>query len=101
LSDFPRWRSHKTVEAFQIGIIIEGAAGSVLVSAPTEPFDPDPHAQTVSYRVHVDPLYVARHHPAVGGYYVRYADGYESFSPAAAFEAGYTRIRDGEETRGT
>jgi hypothetical protein len=28
----------------------------------------------------------------VGGYYVRYEDGYESWSPAKAFEDGYTRI---------
>jgi hypothetical protein len=26
------------------------------------------------------------------GYYVRYEDGYESWSPSEAFEAGYTRI---------
>lgn len=28
----------------------------------------------------------------VGGYFVRYADGYESWSPAAAFESGYREI---------
>lgn len=27
-----------------------------------------------------------------GGYYVVYEDGYKSFSPAAAFELGYTRL---------
>lgn len=27
----------------------------------------------------------------IGGYYVRYADGFESWSPAKAFEEGYTR----------
>ena len=31
--------------------------------------------------------------PGVGGYFVRYEDGYESFSPAAAFEGGHTPIR--------
>ena len=30
--------------------------------------------------------------PRVGGYYVVYADGYKSFSPATAFEEGYTKI---------
>lgn len=29
---------------------------------------------------------------AVGGFFVRYDDGYESWSPAGAFEGGYTRI---------
>jgi hypothetical protein len=28
----------------------------------------------------------------VGGYYVVYEDGYDSFSPAAAFEAGYAAL---------
>ena len=32
------------------------------------------------------------HQPYVGGYYVVYEDGYTSFSPAEAFEAGYTKI---------
>jgi hypothetical protein len=34
--------------------------------------------------------YVVKHNPKVGGYYVVYKDGYESFSPADAFEDGYT-----------
>lgn len=29
----------------------------------------------------------------VGGYYVVYEDGYESWSPAEAFEKGYTLIQ--------
>lgn len=28
----------------------------------------------------------------VGGYYVEYADGYTSWSPAKAFEEGHTRV---------
>ena len=40
----------------------------------------------------VDRDYLAKHEPVVGGYYVVYADGYTSFSPAKAFEDGYTRI---------
>ena len=33
-----------------------------------------------------------KHSPEVGGYYVVYKDGYKSFSPAKAFEEGYTKI---------
>jgi len=33
--------------------------------------------------------YFEKHDPKVGGYYVRYEDGYESWSPAEAFESGY------------
>jgi hypothetical protein len=36
--------------------------------------------------------YVKKHNPQAGGYWVQYEDGYESFSPAAAFESGYTLI---------
>jgi hypothetical protein len=43
-------------------------------------------------KFHVDADYVRKHKPQQDGYYVVYADGYKSFSPAAAFEQGYTRI---------
>ncbi len=37
--------------------------------------------------------YFEKHTPEVGGYFVQYKDGYKSFSPAAAFEEGYTLSR--------
>jgi hypothetical protein len=36
--------------------------------------------------------YIHKHNPQIGGYYVLYEDGYESFSPADAFESGYSLI---------
>ena len=33
-----------------------------------------------------------KHRPESGGYFVVYKDGYESFSPAEAFEDGYTLV---------
>jgi hypothetical protein len=36
--------------------------------------------------------FVEKHAPEPGGYFVVYADGYRSFSPAQAFESGYTEI---------
>ncbi len=36
--------------------------------------------------------YFRKHNPTAGGYYVVYEDGYKSFSPAKAFEEGYTRL---------
>lgn len=36
--------------------------------------------------------YVERCRPQIGGYFVVYEDSYESYSPAKAFEDGYTRI---------
>ncbi len=40
----------------------------------------------------VDADFVSKHRPKVGGYYVVYKDGYKSFSPADAFEDGYTKL---------
>lgn len=38
--------------------------------------------------------YYKKHLPKAGGYWVLYQDGYESFSPAEAFEGGYTLIKE-------
>jgi hypothetical protein len=101
----PRWRCHKIVEAVKIAAVnprhpgpdddlvndkeltewyrLHG--GAVLELADTgEP----PLHMLVSY------AYYVKHKPEAGGYFVRYEDGYESFSPAKAFEDGYTRIGD-------
>lgn len=39
-----------------------------------------------------------KHEPVIGGYLVKYDDGYESFSPAAAFEGGYALVRNSPST---
>jgi len=36
--------------------------------------------------------WVKEKHAEAGGYYVMYKDGYSAFSPAEAFEEGYTFI---------
>lgn len=36
--------------------------------------------------------YLMKHDPKPGGYYVLYGDGYDSYSPAQAFEEGYSRL---------
>lgn len=77
----PKWRSHKVVRAAQIiGIDPSGSATvTLLFKHPVLPL-------TVSF------LYVNKHEPQIGGYYVLYEDGYESWSPADSFEAGNTLI---------
>lgn len=83
----PRYRCHKTVSALKILAVVEpswshsGPAGSAWLTGEG-PYPP----------VSVTPEYVRKHNPQPGGYYVVYDDGYKSFSPASAFEAGYTRI---------
>lgn len=40
----------------------------------------------------MDGDWCAKHKPEEGGYYVQYEDGYTSYSPAKAFEDGYTKV---------
>lgn len=88
-----RYRSHKVVEAAKIVQVVFRSTNYEILLAPGE--------ETV--RVSDD--WISRHLPAdetepgffVGGYFVRYADGYESWSPAEAFEEGYTACGEPDE----
>ena len=91
----PKFQSHKVVEAFKINDISKYPDGSALLV----PLD------TALTPIRVPLAYVTKHEPQVGGYYVRYPDGYESWSPAEAFESGYTALDgvadgDREQTEG-
>jgi hypothetical protein len=76
----PRWQSHKIVDGDKIikvwhsGTRWDLACG-VTIEVSQQLENRVPHG--------VDPL---------GGYYVRYNDNFESWSPSEAFEKGYTRI---------
>lgn len=88
-AELPRYQSHKKVWALKIAGIIRDGDG--------EDRDSDGSAMITPYEgryapFKVDAEYMAKHKPQVGGYYVLYDDGYKSWSPAEAFEAGYTRI---------
>lgn len=78
---FKRWKSHKIVTAGKIVAIVDYPLSSELtvLNDKDEPV-----------RFGVSKEYREKHKPQVGGYWVRYMDGYESFSPAEAFEDGYT-----------
>ena len=94
--NLPKYKCHKVVGALKIARISrnwgkeahEGYATRVLTGAVLIPTDDryDPIMVAASY--------VTKHTPQSGGYYVVYEDGYESFSPAAAFEEGYTLVRE-------
>lgn len=67
---------HKTVEASVIHAVnlrLNGARSLILDAGTIE----------------VSAEWVEKHQPQVGGYFVQYADGYQSYSPAKAFEEGY------------
>lgn len=88
----PKYKSHKEVWALKIDDIHydkdeahktgRESDGSALIKPAEEGYAP----------FRVDLAYVRKHDPKIGGYYVVYKDGYKSFSPAKAFEEGYTRI---------
>ena len=82
--DYPIYRCHKEVTAFKIDQIRTRFFYTEAILYPKDDrLDP----------VFVNIDYIEKHQPEAGGYWVRYDDGYESYSPATAFEAGYTRIK--------
>ncbi|WP_021028640.1 hypothetical protein [Comamonas sp. B-9] len=42
----------------------------------------------------VNEPWAMKNRPQPGGYFVVHADGHQSFSPANAFESGYSRLED-------
>jgi len=88
--EMPKYRSHKEVHALKIVGIKrhnEDDPGSETDGSAMLTF-----AELGYGPIRVDHEYMWKHKPRVGGYYVVYEDGYESWSPAEAFESGYTRI---------
>ena len=87
--EMPKYLCHKEVHALKIAKIIrdgEGqdceSDGSAMMTPEDEGFAP----------IKLDREFMNKHEPVIGGYYVVYKDGYKSFSPAKAFESGYSRI---------
>ena len=79
---FNRYRSHKVVEAFRIDAIRWMRPTGTIILENDE----------LGLKYPMPAEWGSKHNPVVGGYLVKYADGYESFSPAGPFETGYTRI---------
>lgn len=79
----PRYKCHKEVYALKIAAIEQFNDDSGAYLIPAEPG---------FAKFGVDREYVRKHKPQVGGYYVVYDDGYQSWSPAKAFEDGYTLL---------
>jgi len=79
--EMPRYKCHKEVWALKIKAIVEAAKNPQLV------FEESGYAP-----LNVDFEWYYKHKPEVGGYYVVYADGYKSYSPAKTFENGYLLV---------
>lgn len=89
--EMPRYKCHKEVWALKIKEIQQAPADSVSNheggSWLLVPEDSRYAPITVGHNE-----YYLKHTPQIGGYYVVYADGYASYSPAKAFEDGYTLL---------
>lgn len=89
--EMPRYKCHKQVWALKIDAInldsdvaqSEGREtdGGAFIYPEEKGYAP----------FKVDAAYLEKHKPEAGGYYVVYQDGYKSFSPAKAFEFGYSK----------
>lgn len=87
---WPRYRSHKVVEALLIAAIVPvsnmpdgtGWSPSMLHFDDQAGYTP----------LRVEPAWLQKHAPMEGGYLVRYPDGYLSWSPREAFEDGYSPL---------
>lgn len=88
----PRYKCHKEVWALKIAIIIFDSDQAKLANRETDGSAIITPAEEGYAPFRVDSDFVRKHKPERGGYYVVYSDGYKSFSPAKAFEDGYTRI---------
>lgn len=88
MASLPEYKCFKEFWALKIkSIVIDGEGenretdGSATIT-PEEAFIP----------FMVSAEYMQKHKPKVGGYWVKYKDGYESYSPADAFEDGYESV---------
>jgi len=82
--EMPRYKCHKEVWALKIANIKSDGEGCTALILPED-------ARYAVFKVSAD--YMEKHKPEVGGYYVVYKDGYLSYSPAEAFEEGYTLVK--------
>ena len=82
------WRCHKIVRAAKIVGVEPGRDAVLLTLSPEHVISDTPTTLTVPPNW---PPFL-NSPQLVGGFYVLYADGYESWSPAAAFKDGYTLL---------
>ena len=94
--EMPKYKCHKEVWALKIAKIEARAADGDATSVAEQGGATITPADEGYAPFEVNREYMEKHKPQVGGYYVVYKDGYKSFSPAEAFEDGYTLLGQGE-----
>ena len=91
--EMPRYQCHKKVWALKIEAVLRDSQIAAVEGRETDGSATLVPSDTAYAPFKVDAAYVRKHNPQAGGYYVVYEDGYTSFSPAEAFESGYTMIK--------
>lgn len=90
-AEMPKYQCHKKVWALKIKDIVQAPADQERVNAGGDWYIiPEENGYARIMVGHDD--FIVRHKPEVGGYYVVYDDGYKSYSPAKAFERGYSPL---------
>lgn len=90
--EMPRYQSHKKVWALKIAEIVFDRDLAKETNRETDGSATITPADDGYAKFKVDAAYVHKHKPEAGGYYIVYPDGYKSWSPAKAFEDGYSRL---------
>lgn len=81
VNELPLYKCHKVVRA---GVICSWHShGFVSVEV---------RGTNTTFEIEVGDDWIQKHNPKSGGYLVVYEDGYLSYSPASAFEAGYRQL---------
>lgn len=90
LTTLPIYQSHKKVKAVKISAVEIAEMGTAYIAS---------RELNEGERIEAPPGWADRFHGDEEdlGYWVQYADGYQSWSPSAAFQDGYTRIQSEEE----
>lgn len=97
-SPMPQYQCHKKVWALQIKQVIRAPLPTIAeLQKILDGEDGDKAGGFIVPEGRFSPIAVStkfleQHKPEAGGYLVFYEDDYRSFSPAKAFEEGYTRL---------
>lgn len=83
--EMPKWKCHKEVHALKIAALEVHSDGSATIV-------PSDGGEYAPFEVDADWVSRFKGGSDDPGYYIAYADGYKSWSPADAFEEGYTQI---------
>jgi len=85
VKQMPKYKCHKEVWALKIKQVVipsDSSAGYITL-----------HFEDNFLPMQITSHMYAKFNPVAGWYFVVYEDGYQSFSPAKAFEEGYTLIK--------